>query len=83
MDEITRVSESTTFARTGSERTYSGSGIGVGDAMLDQKLGGGIPPGSLSLIEGESSAGKSVLCQHLAYSSLRKKATVLKVKRND
>ena len=38
--------------------------------MLDEKLGGGIPVGSLTLIEGGSSAGKSVLCQHLSYGSL-------------
>jgi len=37
---------------------------------LEEKLGGGIPLGSLTLVEGSSSAGKSVLCQHLAYGAL-------------
>ena len=54
-----------------------GGSIGVGDPSLDEKLGGGIPLGSLSLIEGQSSAGKSVLCQHLAYSSLLKGHSVV------
>ena len=45
--------------------------IKVGNMQLDQSLGGGIPVGSLTLIEGSSSAGKSVLCQHLIYGSVR------------
>ena len=36
----------------------------------DEKLGGGIPLGSLCLIEGHSDAGKSVLCQHLTNGTL-------------
>ena len=44
--------------------------IRTGYKVLDEKLGGGIPHGSLALIEGSSSAGKSVLCQHLTYGSL-------------
>ena len=50
--------------------------LGIGDELLDQKLGGGIPMGSLALIEGEPAAGKSVLCQHLAYSSIQKGSPV-------
>ncbi len=38
---------------------------------VDEKLGGGIPVGSLGLIEGHSDAGKSVLSQQLSYGSLR------------
>lgn len=45
--------------------------IKVGNILLDQSLGGGIPVGLLTLIEGSSSAGKSVLCQHLIYGSVR------------
>jgi flagellar protein FlaH len=45
--------------------------VRIGDKMLDQKLGGGIPLASLTLIEGTSSAGKSVLCQHLMSGALR------------
>ncbi len=44
--------------------------ITVENQILDGKLGGGIPLGSLSLIEGASSAGKSVLCQQLTYGAL-------------
>ena len=44
--------------------------ISTGNGEIDKKLGGGIPIGSLSLIEGQSDAGKSVLSQHLAYGSL-------------
>jgi len=42
----------------------------TGVPEVDEKLGGGIPVGSLVLIEGHSDAGKSVLCQHLAHGSL-------------
>ncbi len=37
---------------------------------LDEKLGGGLPLGSLGLIEGHSDSGKSVLCQHLTFGAL-------------
>lgn len=42
----------------------------TGVREVDEKLGGGIPIGSLALIEGQSDAGKSVLSQHLAYGAL-------------
>lgn len=42
----------------------------TGTRDLDEKLGGGIPIGSLCLIEGHSAAGKSVISQHLAYGAL-------------
>lgn len=44
--------------------------ISTGIRDVDEKLGGGIPVGSLTLIEGHSDAGKSVLSQHLAYGTL-------------
>ena len=44
--------------------------IKTGNMPLDQKLRGGIPLGSISLVEGFPEAGKSILCQHLAYESL-------------
>lgn len=44
--------------------------ICTGVRDIDEKLGGGIPIGSLGLIEGHSDAGKSVLCQHLSYGAL-------------
>jgi len=44
--------------------------IVTGVSEVDEKLGGGIPLGSLCLVEGHSDAGKSVLCQHLANGTL-------------
>ena len=44
--------------------------IMTGERVLDEKLGGGLPCGSLTLVEGASSSGKSVLCQHLIYGAL-------------
>jgi len=44
--------------------------ITTGIREVDDKLGGGIPFGSLALIEGQSDAGKSVLTQHLAFGAL-------------
>ncbi|MDA0734477.1 MAG: response regulator [Chloroflexi bacterium] len=37
---------------------------------LEKLLGGGINQGTITLIEGSTFTGKSVLCQHLAYGSL-------------
>jgi flagellar protein FlaH len=42
----------------------------TGVSEVDDKLGGGIPLGSLCLIEGDSDSGKSVLCQHLVNGTL-------------
>jgi flagellar protein FlaH len=44
--------------------------ISTGSAEIDKKMGGGIPIGSLTLIEGESDAGKSVLAQQMVWGSL-------------
>jgi len=44
--------------------------ITTGIREVDTKMGGGIPFGSLALIEGQSDAGKSVLTQHLAFGAL-------------
>ncbi|AIY89710.1 ATPase domain-containing protein [Geoglobus acetivorans] len=41
-----------------------------GNTEIDKRLGGGIPLGSLTLIEGENDTGKSVLCQQFAYGGL-------------
>ncbi|RLC95277.1 MAG: flagellar accessory protein FlaH [Chloroflexi bacterium] len=43
----------------------------TGVREVDDKLGGGIPVGSLALIEGHSDAGKSIVCQQLTYGALR------------
>ena len=45
--------------------------ISTGHPEIDKKLGGGIPVGSLILIEGASDAGKSVFCQQLLWGSLK------------
>ncbi len=46
-------------------------GLSTGRAEIDQQMGGAIPWGSLTLIEGKHATGKSVLCQHLTYSALQ------------
>lgn len=51
--------------------------ITCGNIELDKKMGGGIPVGSLTLIEGQSDAGKSVLVQQLAWGALRDDFRVL------
>lgn len=51
--------------------------ITTGNVELDKKMAGGIPEGSLTLIEGQSDAGKSVLVQQLAWGALREGFTVL------
>ena len=44
--------------------------ITTGNGEIDRKMGGGIPLGSLTLIEGQSGAGKSVLTQQMIWGSL-------------
>lgn len=46
--------------------------IGTGGKLvpLEKVLRGGIPTGSLTLIEGSSGAGKSVICQYLLYGAV-------------
>ncbi len=43
----------------------------TGNPEVDKKIGGGIPEGSLSLIEGQSDSGKSVLLQQLVWGALQ------------
>jgi len=50
--------------------------ITTGSKEIDKKLGGGIPVGSLVLLEGQSDAGKSVLTQHFTHSTLSDKISV-------
>lgn len=52
------------------EEETRGRLIVTGIRELDEKIGGGIPIGSLGLIEGQSGAGKSVLSQHFVYGAL-------------
>ena len=50
--------------------------IETGNDELDKKMGGGIPTQSLTLIEGEPDAGKSVLTQHMVWGSLKNHLSV-------
>lgn len=52
------------------EQKAKSNAIVTGVREIDEKLGGGIPRGSLGLIEGQPDSGKSVLCQHLTYGGL-------------
>ncbi len=54
------------MAATQKKREFIVTGV----PEVDEKLGGGIPLGSLCLVEGHSDAGKSVLCQHLTNGTL-------------
>jgi archaeal flagellar protein FlaH len=51
--------------------------VSTGHSEIDKKLGGGIPIGSLILIEGESDAGKSVLSQQIMWGSLNNGVKVM------
>ncbi len=50
--------------------------ISSGNGELDSKMGGGIPLGSLTLVEGSSGAGKSVLSQQMMFGSLNDSFTL-------
>lgn len=51
--------------------------ISTGSSEIDKKLGGGIPAGSLTLIEGQSDSGKSVVAQQMIWGSLHDGASVV------
>ncbi len=51
--------------------------ISTGNTEIDKKLGGGIPQGSMILIEGESDSGKSVLTQQMIWGSLYDRVPVV------
>jgi len=59
------------------EEQCLGSIISTGHTEIDKKIGGGIPVGSLTLIEGQSDAGKSVFAQQMIWGSLRGNHRVL------
>ena len=61
------------FDAEGDEEAQRGSELKVvstGNVEIDKKLGGGLPLGSLTLVEGESDSGKSVLSQQMVWGSL-------------
>ena len=45
--------------------------VTTGNSEIDKKIGGGLPLRSLTLIEGQSDAGKSVLVQQFIWGTLR------------
>jgi len=45
--------------------------VPTGNTEIDKKIGGGLPPRSLTLIEGQSDAGKSVLTQQFIWGTLQ------------
>src|SRR3989304_4754558 len=47
--------------------------IAVGVMDIDKKLGGGLLPGTLTLVEGDPDAGKSVVIQQLTYGALKER----------
>jgi flagellar protein FlaH len=49
--------------------------VSTGSTEIDKKMGGGIPEGSLILIEGSSNAGKSVVTQQLLSGALNSGAS--------
>ena len=51
--------------------------ISTGSSEIDKKLGGGIPAGSLTLLEGQSDSGKSVVAQQMIWGSLHDGASVV------
>jgi len=53
-----------------SDEELRGAMISTGNSELDQKMGGGIPTRTLTLIEGDSGAGKSVLSQQMMHGCL-------------
>lgn len=55
----------------GEEEEEKKTVISSGSGELDNKMGGGVPLGSLTLIEGSSGAGKSVLSQQMIWGSLQ------------
>ena len=54
----------------GAKRVQHSAFISTGNPQFDIKLGGGVPREGMTLIEGAMSTGKSVLCQHFAYTAL-------------
>ncbi len=45
--------------------------VSTGNPEIDNKIGGGVPIGSLTLIDGHSHAGKSVLAQQMMWGSVQ------------
>ena len=64
-------SQTDTTQRSSSDGTKKkATAISTGNSEIDKKMGGGIPLGSMTLVEGESDSGKSVLSQQMIWGSL-------------
>ncbi|MDF2954559.1 MAG: Archaellum biogenesis ATPase ArlH/FlaH [Candidatus Alkanophagales archaeon MCA70_species_2] len=50
--------------------------LSTGNSEIDKKMGGGIPVGSLTLIEGPNDSGKSVLSQQIMWGGLQQGFTM-------
>jgi flagellar protein FlaH len=50
--------------------THAPQLVTTGNSEIDKKIGGGLPISSLTLIEGQSDAGKSVLVQQFTWGTL-------------
>ena len=51
-------------------RSGQGRSISTGSMEIDRRIGGGIPYGTLMLVEGEAAGGKSTLAQQLSWGAL-------------
>ena len=51
-------------------KTEHSAFMSTGNPQFDIKLGGGVPREGMTFIEGAAATGKSVLCQHFAYTAL-------------
>ena len=71
-DQPTEVWGGSTSQRSTFVAPDSQQYIRLGDQLIDfeRKLGGCLPVGSLTLAEGTSSTGKSVICQNICYAAL-------------
>lgn len=54
-----------------TEESVNKNVISSGNTELDSRIGGGLPRGTLALVEGPSGTGKSVLSQQIAYGALQ------------
>src|SRR4051812_34215887 len=70
MSEVATAPNDLTKAEKLEARKQETGLITSGNSEIDKKIGGGLPLRSLTLIEGESDAGKSVLMQQLLWGSL-------------
>ena len=76
--EVKIFQEPRALAGLRSGRRRRQAGIGPEDRIrtanrlttLEQRMGGGLPVGSMNLTVGATGSGKSVLCEHLAYGAL-------------